>query len=58
MTILKYLIVIALLSGWAVGYFGFQTGKEIHLLLGMALISLSVIIIGEDGFLYKKNLPE
>lgn len=52
--ILKYTIAITSLLGWSVGYLCFNTGKEIHLLLGMAVMASSVIIMGEDGLLNKK----
>jgi len=45
MTTLKYIIAIMLTLGWVVGYYVFDTGKEIHLLLGMAVMTTSVIII-------------
>jgi hypothetical protein len=48
MMILKYIVAITLVLGWVVGYFGFNTGKEIHLLLGMALMVCSVIIINKE----------
>jgi len=55
MVILKYIVAIALLVGWGVGYLCFGIGKEIHLLLGMALMTSSAIIIGKDGALNRSS---
>ncbi len=53
--LLKYIILISLFIGWAFGYFCFSLGKEIHLLLGMAVIASSVIITTKDGNHLEKN---
>jgi Family of unknown function (DUF5670) len=45
---LTYIIVVILLAGWALGVFGFQEGKEIHLLLAVAVIPISAIIFRSD----------
>jgi zinc transporter ZupT len=47
MTILNYIIAITLTLGWIIGYFVFNTGKDIHLLFGMAVMASSVIIVGK-----------
>ena len=48
---LRYLITVVLLAGWVVGFFGFNPGKDIHLLLVMSMITISVNIIREGGLL-------
>lgn len=40
-----YLLAFLLMIGWAVGFFGFHVGNEIHLLLAMAMITVLVNII-------------
>jgi|HubBroStandDraft_3_1064219.scaffolds.fasta_scaffold263207_2 hypothetical protein len=57
MLILTYAIALILLSGWLVGFFGFNTGKEVHMLLVLSLVTLSsAIIIKEEPKLHKKSL--
>ena len=50
-----YTITTVLIIWWAVGYFNFHVGKEIHLLLILALIALSVIVMGNDRQFSKKR---
>jgi hypothetical protein len=40
-----YLVALLLLAGWAVGFFGFHAGNEIHLLLALAMMVVLVNII-------------
>jgi hypothetical protein len=40
-----YLLAFLLMIGWAVGFFGFHAGNEIHLLLAMAMVTVLVNII-------------
>jgi hypothetical protein len=40
-----YLLAFLLIIGWAVGFFGFHAGNEIHLLLAMAMVTVLVNII-------------
>lgn len=47
MVILKYIIAITLMLGWIIGYFVFNSGKDIHLLFGMAVMASSAIIAGK-----------
>lgn len=42
---LLYFIAIALLAGWAIGFFIFDAGGVIHFLLVMAVITLVVLYI-------------
>ena len=35
-----YIIAVILVIGWLIGYFGFNAGGLIHLLLGIALIAI------------------
>lgn len=42
---LLYLIAIILIIGWAIGFFAYGIGGLIHLLLGIALISILLRII-------------
>ncbi len=42
---LLYLIAVILIIGWAIGYFGFQTGGLIHILLIIAVIAVILRII-------------
>jgi len=37
---LLYIIAIILLIGWAIGYFAYNTGEVIHILLIIALIAV------------------
>jgi hypothetical protein len=47
---LLYLIAVILLIGWAVGYFGYNTGNIIHILLVIAVIAVLLRIIGGSRF--------
>jgi hypothetical protein len=40
-----YILAVILLIGWAIGYFGFNAGGLIHILLVIALISVILRII-------------
>ena len=42
---LLYIIVVVLIIAWLVGYFGYQSGGLIHLLLVIAVIVLLVKVI-------------
>ena len=42
---LLYLIAIILLIGWAVGFFAFQVGGIIHVLLVIAIIAIILRVI-------------
>jgi hypothetical protein len=45
---LLYLISIILIIGWAIGFFAYGLGGLIHLLLGIALISILLRIINGE----------
>jgi hypothetical protein len=51
-----YSITAVLFTSWAVGFFNFHIGREIHLLLMLALVSLSVIIMRDEHRFLKKKL--
>jgi len=42
---ITYLLACLLLIGWAVGFFGFHAGNQIHLLLAIAMTAVIVNII-------------
>jgi len=42
---LLYLIAVILIIGWAIGFFGYNAGGLIHILLVIALIAVLVRII-------------
>ena len=42
---LLYLIAIILIIGWAIGFFAFQVGGLIHVLLVIAIISIILRVI-------------
>ncbi len=57
MTILTYALAFILLSGWLVGFFGLNAGKEVHILLVLSMITLSsAIIIRDNSLLHRKSL--
>jgi hypothetical protein len=45
---LLYLISIILVIGWAIGFFAYGLGGLIHLLLGIALVSILLRIINGE----------
>jgi hypothetical protein len=42
---LLYLVAVILIIGWAVGFFAFQAGGIIHILLVIALIAVILRVI-------------
>jgi len=42
---LLYIIAVILIIGWLVGFFGFQVGNIIHVLLVIAVIAIVVRVI-------------
>jgi hypothetical protein len=42
---LLYIIAVILIIGWAIGFFAFQVGWFIHLLLVIAIIVIAVKLI-------------
>ncbi|MFT5254528.1 MAG: hypothetical protein ACI87N_003601 [Flavobacteriales bacterium] len=42
---LLYIVAVILIIGWAIGFFAFQVGCFIHLLLVMAVITIIVKLI-------------
>ena len=42
---LLYLIAVILVIAWAIGYFGYQTGGIIHVLLVIAVIAVLLKVI-------------
>ncbi len=53
MGILGSILIVSLIVGWAVGFFVFGLGKEIHMLLLMAITALSVAINKRDSYINK-----
>jgi hypothetical protein len=51
---IRYAIAVMLLVGWMLGFFGLHLGKQTHLLLVMAMMTVSMNLIPKEGFL--KNL--
>ncbi|HZL08557.1 MAG TPA: lmo0937 family membrane protein [Prolixibacteraceae bacterium] len=45
MGFLLYLIAIILIIGWAIGFFAFQVGGIIHVLLVIAIIAIILRVI-------------
>lgn len=45
---LLYLVALILIIGWAIGYFAFNVGGIIHILLVIALISILLRIISGE----------
>jgi hypothetical protein len=48
MVVVSYLLIVIFCIGWAVGFLGFHPGKEIHLLLVLALVTASGIVSRKD----------
>lgn len=48
---LLYLIAVVLIIGWAIGYFAYDIGFVIHVLLVIAVISIVLRIIRGDKIL-------
>ncbi len=46
---LLYIIAVILLIGWAIGFFAFNVGAIIHLLLVIALIAILLRVIQGRG---------
>lgn len=46
MSNLLYLIAVILIIIWATGYFAFETGGIIHILLAIAVIAVLLRVIG------------
>lgn len=45
MSNLLYIVAVILIIGWLVGYFGFNLGGIVHLLLGIALVLIVARLI-------------
>jgi len=45
MSNLLYIVAVILIIGWAVGYFAFNAGSIIHVLLVIAVIAIIVKVI-------------
>jgi uncharacterized protein YjbJ (UPF0337 family) len=54
---LLYLIAVVLIIFWAIGYFGYQAGGLIHILLVIAVIAILLRVIrgAWSGFIIIKN---
>jgi hypothetical protein len=46
---LLYLIAVILVIAWAIGYFGYNAGGIIHILLVIAVIAILLKIIRREG---------
>jgi hypothetical protein len=44
MFIVNYILTAILGMGWAIGFFGFNTGREVHILLVLALVVASPVL--------------
>lgn len=53
MGILGRILIVSLIVGWAIGFFVFHLGREIHMLLLMAMTALSVAINEKDSYVNK-----
>jgi len=42
---LLYIIAVILVIGWAIGFFGYETGNIIHILLVIAVIAILLRLI-------------
>lgn len=40
-----YIVAVILIIGWAIGFFAFNAGAIIHILLGIALIAIILRVI-------------
>lgn len=40
-----YVVAVILIIGWLIGFFGFNAGGIIHVLLGIALIAIIIRVI-------------
>jgi hypothetical protein len=40
-----YIIAVILVIGWLIGYFGFNAGGLIHILLGIALVAILLRLV-------------
>jgi hypothetical protein len=47
---LLYIIAVILVISWAIGYFSFQTGGIIHVLLVIAIIAVLLRLLGGERF--------
>jgi hypothetical protein len=46
---LLYLIAVILVIAWAIGYFGYNAGGIIHILLVIAIIAILLKVIRREG---------
>lgn len=44
MFIVNYILTAILGMGWAIGFFGFNPGREVHILLVLALVVVSAVL--------------
>jgi hypothetical protein len=43
MFIVNYILTAILGMGWAIGFFGFHPGREVHILLVLAMVTASAV---------------
>jgi hypothetical protein len=44
MSIVNYILTAILGMGWVIGFFGFNPGREVHILLVLALVVVSAVL--------------
>lgn len=50
MSNILYIIAIVLVVLWAIGYFGYNAGELIHVLIFIAVVAILLRVIGGDRF--------
>jgi hypothetical protein len=56
MFMVNYILTAILGMGWAIGFFGFNPGREVHILLVLAMVVASAIVGRKDLTLKKREL--
>jgi hypothetical protein len=56
MIIINYILIVILGTGWAVSFLGFHPGKEVHILLVLAMITASGIMSRKDLSFKDENI--
>ena len=56
MIIINYILIVFLGTGWAVSILGFHPGREVHILLVLAMITASAIMSREELSLNGENI--
>ena len=56
MIIINYLLILILGGGWAVSVINFHPGREVHILLILAMVTMSGVISKRDSSPKRKIL--